>query len=333
MKNIHVLPTEKPSMVIKSKHKKTYYLYSIEEFKDIENFREYDSKNWDSQHIYITSDEEIKEGYAFHLKTQEVLKLKGVGEKSKEIFHSKGFSYPEECEKIILTTDQDLIKDGVQSIDDEFLEWVVKNPSCEFVGVEKYHGINTSIAEVNAISGDGSLNWEGKSDLRDYKIIIPKEDWLLNNPQCKQIESCSKSLSKKCICTKEEPTLEEEYLKDELKKYDGIDVVVLNKQEFPKQNIIDNWLEKNGDPEIHKQVEQEAKELCEQETLEEAAKNFYPPITTDLICSPKLVRDAFIVGAKWQQEQIGKSEFLQRLRATISDAEARRLIFEQFKKE
>ena len=39
----------------------------------------------------------------------------------------------------------------------------------------------------------------------------------------------------------------------------------------------------------------------------------------------------FINGAKWQQEQIGKSEFLQRLRGTLSDAEARRLIFETFK--
>ena len=37
-------------------------------------------------------------------------------------------------------------------------------------------------------------------------------------------------------------------------------------------------------------------------------------------------------GAKWQQEQIGKSEFLQKLRGTLSNAEARRLIFEQFKK-
>lgn len=37
-------------------------------------------------------------------------------------------------------------------------------------------------------------------------------------------------------------------------------------------------------------------------------------------------------GLKWQQEQIGKSEFLQKLRATMSDAEARRLIFEQFSK-
>ena len=38
--------------------------------------------------------------------------------------------------------------------------------------------------------------------------------------------------------------------------------------------------------------------------LEEAAEKFYPPKTTDLICSPKLVRDSFIDGAKWQQEKI-----------------------------
>lgn len=31
-------------------------------------------------------------------------------------------------------------------------------------------------------------------------------------------------------------------------------------------NIISDWLEKNGDPEIAKQVEQEAKELCEKLT-------------------------------------------------------------------
>ena len=39
------------------------------------------------------------------------------------------------------------------------------------------------------------------------------------------------------------------------------------------------------------------------EIIEKAAEKFYPPKTTDLICSPKLVRDSFIAGAKWQQEQ------------------------------
>ena len=42
--------------------------------------------------------------------------------------------------------------------------------------------------------------------------------------------------------------------------------------------------------------------------LEEAAEKFYPPKTTDLICSPKLVRDSFITGAKWQQQQMYSEE-------------------------
>ena len=42
----------------------------------------------------------------------------------------------------------------------------------------------------------------------------------------------------------------------------------------------------------------------EKETLEEAADKYYPPKTTDLICSPKLVRDAFVEGAKWQSERM-----------------------------
>ena len=35
--------------------------------------------------------------------------------------------------KVILTTNKLLIKDGVQAIDEEFLKWVVKNPSCDFI--------------------------------------------------------------------------------------------------------------------------------------------------------------------------------------------------------
>lgn len=55
-------------------------------------------------------------------------------------------------------------------------------------------------------------------------------------------------------------------------------------------------------------------------------------LPTDKPSKLHLPYDAFIEGAEWQQEQIGKSEFLQKLRATLSDAEARRLIFKQFKK-
>ena len=38
--------------------------------------------------------------------------------------------------EILLSTDTELQKNGIQAIDDEFLEWFVKNPSCEWVEVE-----------------------------------------------------------------------------------------------------------------------------------------------------------------------------------------------------
>jgi len=133
MRNIHVLPTDKPSRLIQAKNDILILLIELAENNEFNL----------NKHIYITSDEEIKYGYAFHLKTQEVLKVKGVGEKSNEIFHSKGFSYSAECKKIILTTDQDLIKDGVQAIDDGFLEWFIKNPKSENVYVYKeYKQVN-----------------------------------------------------------------------------------------------------------------------------------------------------------------------------------------------
>jgi len=117
MKNIHLLPTEKSSRLgyLTKKGK--------EVFKDLRLFDKpmpniLDSEN---QHIYITSDEEIKEGdWVCDIELNRVEKCQYSG-----TFRN--------WKKIILTTDQDLIAGGVQAIDDEFLEWFVKNPSCEFV--------------------------------------------------------------------------------------------------------------------------------------------------------------------------------------------------------
>lgn len=44
------------------------------------------------------------------------------------------------------------------------------------VKYESYHGINTTIAELNAISGDGSMNWQGKGDNRDFELKINPKD-------------------------------------------------------------------------------------------------------------------------------------------------------------
>lgn len=77
--------------------------------------------------IYITSDEEIKEGDSY-MRIDTSLLFKSLKGSNPNIIEKY-------CKKIILTTDADLIKDGIQAIDDEFLEWFVKNPSCESVEV------------------------------------------------------------------------------------------------------------------------------------------------------------------------------------------------------
>ena len=155
MKNIHVLPTEKPSRL---------YLTTKEYIFEEEYSLSTDECQ--NKHIYITSDEPAYP-YAFHITNQEVLKVRAVGYKSLELYHDKGFSFSEQCRKIILTTDQDLIKDGVQAIDNKFLEWFVKNPSCEEVE------INYEIYKkgIGLITSDWRMSKDDK-----YRIIIPKEE-------------------------------------------------------------------------------------------------------------------------------------------------------------
>ena len=117
MKNIHLLPTEKPSYLYKMSDGKLY----------LSNLFEKGNSAWVNQHIYITNDEKPKScDWCFNPKTNKIVK---VG-------HHGHYGYS--SKKIILTTDQDLIADGVQAIDDEFLEWFVKNPSCEFVEVQDW---------------------------------------------------------------------------------------------------------------------------------------------------------------------------------------------------
>jgi hypothetical protein len=77
--------------------------------------------------LFITSDEEIRrDDLCMDTITKWIFRA------TRQIKEKHNF-----YQKIILTTDQDLIKDGVQAIPDEFLEWFVNNPSCEFVDVEK----------------------------------------------------------------------------------------------------------------------------------------------------------------------------------------------------
>jgi hypothetical protein len=150
MKNIHLIPTDKPSRLT-IRLKTNELMYSYKGFAN-QKYNKDISLN-QNQHIYITNSEEIKEGQNYI--------GDGFSGKNKFKWHkSQVETYPNiKKDVIFLTTDQDLIKDGVQSIDDGFLEWFVKNPSCESVEVETTRERN---------------GYHSKHKKR-YKIIIPKE--------------------------------------------------------------------------------------------------------------------------------------------------------------
>ena len=275
MKNIHIIPTDKPSRLILQ----TNGVLRLSEiiFKG-------QIASGVTQNIYITNNQlNCKNSWVYNSITKKVYLMQGYGGVVPHI------------NKIILTTDQDLIKDGVQAIDDEFLEWFVKNPSCESVKVEKE-------------------DWMITADLEFiYEIIIPQEESKQELPQfgtkefytffsdlCDKLlggkpkqETCDNCNNDVCCCVikKQETTLEEGF---------EIEKIAMDKLKSKWEHLY---------------------------TFGYPQKPFPTNYENDL----NNVKIGLCEGAKWQQEQIGKSEFLQKLRATLSDAEARRLIFETFK--
>lgn len=150
MKNIYILPTPKPSR--------------LHEFGGIWFSHKEPAECFRNHNLFITSDEKIKDG-DWHLK----LPNKTIGNYPLNSINPNKGRY----KKIILTTDQDLIKDGVQSVSDEFLEWLVNNPSCESVEVK---------FETLWLNKRFGGTWQPFPDeqatesKKDYKIIIPKEE-------------------------------------------------------------------------------------------------------------------------------------------------------------
>jgi hypothetical protein len=214
-----------------------------------------------NENIYITSDEEINVGtFVLDIKNNEVVKSKGKMSKNPYI------------KKIILTDNKDLIKDGVQAIDDEFLEWFVKNPSCEEVEVIYTNCANCVKIQGQELSPDCCHNYQ-------YKIIIPQEE-------AKQDRTCTNNCSVVCgecqIFEPKQETLEE-------------------------PTMIDDWLNEYGDPEIYKKVEKQLEleeaaeryslELLEAKTIQHHEKTW--------------IKSMFIHIAKWQQERMYSEEEVQ----------------------
>jgi len=252
MKNIHILSADKPSRFQKTKHDNFFLASKIELYTDCI-----------AQNIYITSDEEIKDSYVINTQTNDIY------------FENWYISTPF-IKKIILTTDRDLIEDGVQAIDDEFLVWFVKNPSCEEVGVE---------LEI------GSLRWSDSKNT--YKIIIPKEE-PKKDSVFSQLE-VGKEYKQEVFELGKEP--KQSIIKTEEDARIFIEAL---------ENI----------PEPNEKLKKAFKDFHKQETLEEAAIRLYPDNIIKLgnetsYNAALLKRKDFIDGAKWRQERSYSEEDLE----------------------
>lgn len=141
MKNIFLLPTpDETRIAVKS-----------DGLLFLTNHPYPNSPKFANHHIYITKNEDIKEGVEqWYL--DKVLN---------EPYNSGGAQYSSKQDVIVLTDDKKLIADGVQPIPDDFLEWFVNNQTCESVEVE--------ITEISCIIPNFG-------DVDKYKIILPKEE-------------------------------------------------------------------------------------------------------------------------------------------------------------
>jgi hypothetical protein len=275
MKNIHILPTDKPSRLYSYKSIELFLHPTIVD-ANVSNL------HCQNQNIYITSDEEIKEGgYVF---------WEGKIYAYREFMKMRTPVYTDYF-PTILTTDQDLIKDGVQAIDDEFLEWFVKNPSCERVSIEEEdysqkcrecgetvkRGYNCAkgcfMKSGNFIPTDKNIN---------YKIIIPQEQ-LKPHSFCETPESkCTMNYCDENGCQNRKRELVEP-------------------QEEPKQETLEEKLDKIVSKEPSKFWKESDERFRLKGTLEEVAENESEYLAD--YDDKEMYQKGFIDGAKWQQEQ------------------------------
>jgi hypothetical protein len=264
---IHLIPTDKPSRLTKQGDDlEKIWLYTRPiDFRANEIY---------PQHIYITDNSEIRNmDWVIQVnfeKTNTQL-IHCVTDTQVKIANDRNGSFTKS--KIILTTNKLLIKDGVQAIDDEFLQWFVKNPSCEEVEVIKNYLSNNGQWKDVLLPSE----WEIDTKIK-YKIIIPHEEPKNTCPKCrtKDFDTCH---SIKCPMRKEKtinPNNQEVMFHKEHKEYFH--------EDFIDGKHVTVWLGKNYVP----------KKEPKQETIKKAAKS-YRSSTANKMAIEKV---AFIEGAK-----------------------------------
>lgn len=153
MGKIRILPTGEPTgLIAHGKNGELFYL------RDEKN-----RSNWISglpRHVYITVKEGIKKGDYVYNRT---IGRHGAIRRFFLEWNGVNSMQPED-EKIVLTSDPSLIKEGIPSLDDDFMEWLVDNYRQD--SIELKHVIKEYVDEQDAYGYDVDY----------YQVILPNKD-------------------------------------------------------------------------------------------------------------------------------------------------------------
>ncbi len=156
MKNLFLLPTEnKSNIVLLKENNRLYYHPMILSI----------NPNIIPQYVYITTEEKFTEN-EYLTDGIEVIQA------TPKLVEAQGLVDRREWKKIIITNDPELIENGVQKINQNFLNWLSENQSCEFVDIE---------FETLWLNKRFGGTWQPFPDefatkrKKEYKIITPKE--------------------------------------------------------------------------------------------------------------------------------------------------------------
>ena len=209
--------------------------------------------------------------------------------------------------KVILTTNKLLIKDGVQAIDDEFLEWFVKNPSCEEVEVDfKYENCIPALDD----NGNKILKIKIPSKSENLRQIIPKEE-----PKQREVflMNANETVDTRSIVEKMKP-LQEQWQKDMEESLNTKQKSILKCElceRYPRlegtnkcescYSVIRHFLEQAPELKEHLLPDLRKKE----ETLKEATNRLYNEnkFETDTPFESGTFKLGVELGAKWQEER------------------------------
>jgi len=152
MKNIHLLPTDKPSRL----HYRLFSTLCLSK----------EALKWKkSLNIYITSDEKfIRDEYV----TDGIEVIKSTP----KLVDAQGLVDRRDWKKIVMTNDLELIEDGIQEIGEKFFEWLVLNPYCKEVEIGKTNKLIDNYAD------EEKDKWEVR-----YHIYIPERGITITHKQ------------------------------------------------------------------------------------------------------------------------------------------------------